>query len=166
MKKVIFSIILVILSSITLFYYKPITSNYLLGIARVLEQKNDYQLDIDNKIYKNCVFISTESFDKKRKHNFLILYLRDLEIESEFKIIVINLNEKVVGYSCGSEKCYDKAFGKLFQSDMGSFYTRFEDDTKGPGFDTKLKIENEKIDFYIPSQENRKLHIELSKKTN
>nr|WP_294780197.1 hypothetical protein [uncultured Flavobacterium sp.] len=166
MKKIIAIIILLIFSSITLFYYKPITSNYLFGIARVLEQDDDYQLDINNKIYKNCVFKSTESFDKKRKHNFLILYLRDIEIESEFKIIVVNLDEKVTGYCCGSFKCYDKVFGKLFQSDMGSFYTRFEDDTKGPGFDTKLKIENEKIDFYIPSQGNKKLNIELSKKTN
>lgn len=164
MKKIIFLVILIIFSLITLYYYKPVTIDYLFGITRTLKQENGYQLDINNKRYDNCVFKSTESFDKKRKHNFLILYLRDLKIKSDFKIIVVNLDDKVVGYFCGSDKCYDKVFGTLFQSDMGSFYTPLEDDAKGPGFDTKLKMENKKIDFYIPSERNESLHIQLSKK--
>jgi hypothetical protein len=164
MKKIFLLVILIIFSLVALYYYKPVTINYFFGIARILKQENGYQLDINNKKYNNCVFKSTESFDKKRKHNFLILYLRDLDIKSNFEIIVVNLDEKVVGYTCGSFDCYNKVFGSLFQSDMGSFYTPLEDDAKGPGFDTQLKMENKKIDFYIPSERKERLHILLSKK--
>ena len=163
MKKVIFLVILTIFSLIALYWYKPMTIKYLFGITRILSPDNDYKLDINNKKYENCIFKSTSSFDKKRKHNFLILYLRDLNLKSNFEIIVVNLDEKLVGYFCGSVNCYDKIFGNLFQSDMGSLYTVLENNTKGPGFDTKLKMEGKKIDFYIPSGRNERLHIQLSK---
>lgn len=164
MKKVIFLFIIIFFSLIALCWYKPVTIDYFFGITRILNQENNYELEVNNKKYKNCVFKSTESFDKKRKHNFLILYLRDLNLKSKFEIIVVNLDEKVVGYFCGSVNCYDKVFGYLFQSDMGSFYIPLEDNAKGPGFDAKLKLEGKKIDFYIPSERNERLHIQLSKK--
>lgn len=164
MKKVLFLIILIICSLAALYYYKPVTINYFFGITRILEPENGYQLYINNKRYENCVFKSTESFDKKRKHNLLILYLRDLEIKPPFEIIAVDIDKKATGYFCGSVNCYDKVFGSLFQSDMGSFYTYLEDDAKGPGFDSKLKIENKKIDFYVPSERNGRLHIQLLKK--
>ena len=164
MKKIIILVILIILSLTTTYYYKPMIISCFFESTRKLNQEEGYQLYINNKKYDNCVFKSTESFDKKQKHNFLILYLRDLDIKPNFEVIVANFDDKLIGYFCGSVNCYDKVFGKLFQSDMGSFYTTLENEAKGPGFDTKLKMENKKIDFYIPSEKNESLHILLSKK--
>lgn len=164
MKRVFSLVILIVFSLIALYWYKPMTIKYFFGTTRILKQENNYLLDINNKKYENCVFKSTQSFDKKRKHNFLILYLRDLNLKANFEVIVVNLDDKIVGYFCGSVNCYDKIFGNLYQSDMGSFYTYLENEAKGPGFDPKLKMEDKKIDFYIPSERNEKLHVQLSKK--
>lgn len=166
MKKIIFFVILIIISFILIGSFKPIILKYLVGTARILKEDNEYQLKIDDKLYTHCVYKSTESFDKKLHFEFLILYLKDLKIKTDFEIIVVNINEKVVGYPCSSLKCYDKVIGNLIQSEVGSFYTILEDPYKGPDFDTNFKIKNQEIDFYIPTKTSKKLHIQLTKKLN
>lgn len=166
MKKIIIFVILIFISFILVACFKPIILRYLDGTARALKENSNYQLKIDDKSYNHCVYKSTESFDKKRHFNFLILYLKDLKIKTNFDVIIVNITEKVVGYPCSSIGCYDKLFGNLIQSEVGSFYTLLEDPYKGPGFNTNLKIKNQEIDFYIPSKTSKKLHIQLTKKLN
>ncbi|MBB4802912.1 hypothetical protein HNP37_002987 [Flavobacterium nitrogenifigens] len=164
MRKFILIVIALIISFALLFYIKPITFSYLTGIARVLEKSHNYDLKINSNQFTNRIYKSTKSFDNKSNHNFLILYLKDLEVNSKFKIIIVNLDDKIVGYPCTSTSCYDLLFGNLIQSEMGSFYVALENTSKGPGFNTDLKIENEKIDFFIPAKKGKKIHIQLSKK--
>lgn len=47
MKKIIFLVILIIFSLITLYYYKPVTIDYLFEITRTLKQEKGYQVDIN-----------------------------------------------------------------------------------------------------------------------
>lgn len=164
MRKLILIVIAIIIGIALIFFFKPMTFNYLTGTARVVEKNHDYDLKINDNHFTDCIYKSTKSFDKKSNHNFLILYLRDLKVNSKFEIIIVNLNDKIVGYPCASINCYDLILGNLIQSEMGSFYVDLENTAKGPGFNTNLKIENEKIDFFIPAKTGKKIHVQISKK--
>lgn len=163
MKKVILILIVFFLGSGLIFFFKPMLFNYLTQTARVLKKDHNYELKINDTIFKNRTYKITRSFDKKSNRNALILNLRDLKINTEFEIIYIDLDSKIIGYTCNSLDCYDEIFNDFFQNEVGSFYVAFENSAKGPGFNTNLKIENGIIDFYIPSERSGKIHIQLSK---
>jgi hypothetical protein len=154
MKKIIYFIGLSIIGFIiVLCNYKPIVIKYLSGNAIILEKVKNYNVKIEGKEYKDVLY---------ENENTLILFLTDQLISNEFSVISIDKKNNIVGYNCSANECYDTFLGNLFQSDMGKMFVLFSDRYKGPNFDTKLKIDGESIEFYIPKKENGKIHIQLN----
>ncbi len=124
-----------------------------MGNAIILNEVSAYSVSIDGKIYKDVLF--------KNKSTF-ILFLDEEKIKTDYNIVSINLEDKIIGFNCASNNCYDTFLGNLFQSDMGKMYTFFDNTIKGVNFDTDLKIYGDSIEFYIPKKGNGKIHIQLN----
>ena len=154
MKKIIALIILsIIVFVIVLCNYKPIVITYLSGNAIILDKVKNYTVTIEGKEFKDVLY---------ENENTLILFLTNQLISNEFSVISIDKKNNIAGYNCSSNGCYDTFLGNLFQSDMGKMFVLFSDRYKGPNFDTKLKIDGESIEFFIPKKENGKIHIQLN----
>ena len=154
MKKIIAFIVLSIVGFIiVLCYYKPIVIKYLSGNAIILEKVKNYNVKIEGKEYEDVLY---------ENENTLLLFLTNRLISNDFSVISIDKKNNIVGYNCSSNNCYDTFLGNLFQSDMGKMFVLFSDRYKGPNFDTKLKIDRDSIEFYIPNKENGKIHIQLN----
>ncbi|MCK6608272.1 MAG: hypothetical protein L6Q46_08205 [Flavobacterium sp.] len=154
MKKIIALILLsIIVFVIVLCNYKPIVITYLSGNAIILEKVKNYTVIIDGNKYEEVLF---------RDNNKLILFLKSQNISKEYSIVSIEIKNNLVGYNCSSKKCYDIFLGYLFQSDMGKMFVPFDNKSKGPNFEANLKIDGDNIEFYIPKEENGKIHIQLN----
>lgn len=154
MKKIIYFIGLSIIGFIiVLCNYKPIVIKYLSGNAIILEKVKNYTVTIEGKEFKDVLY---------ENENTLILFLTNQLISNEFSVISIDKKNNIIGYNCSAIDCYDTFFGNLFQSDMGKMFVLFSDKNKGPNFNTKLKIDGDSIEFYIPKKENGKIHIQLN----
>ena len=154
MKKIIALIILsIIVFIIVLCNYKPIVIKYLSGNAIILEKVKNYTVTIDGNKYEEVLF---------RDNNKLILFLKSQNISKEYSIVSIEIKNNFVGYNCSAIDCYDTFFGNLFQSDMGKMFVPFDNKSKGPNFEANLKIDGDNIEFYIPKEENGKIHIQLN----
>ena len=154
MKKILSLIILsIIVFVIVLCNYKPIVITYLSGNAIILEKVKNYTVTIEGKGYEEVLF---------RDNNKLILFLKNQNILTEYSIVSIEIKNNLVGYNCSSKKCYDIFLGYLFQSDMGKMFVPFDNKSKGPNFEADLKINGDTIEFYIPKEENGKIHIQLN----
>lgn len=155
MKKIITLIIFSLIAFVIVLYnYKPIVIKYLSGNAIILEKVKNYTVTIHGNEYEEVLF---------RDNNKLILFLKNQNISNEYSIISIEIKNNLVGYNCSAKDCYDSFLGNLFQSDMGKMYTLFENTSKGPNFDSNLKISENSITFYIPNK-NKKLLVELNLK--
>jgi hypothetical protein len=154
MKKIIYFIALSIIGFIiVLCNYKPIVIKYLSGNAIILEKVKNYIVIIDGKKYEEVLF---------RDNNKLILFLKSQNISKEYSIVSIEIKNNLVGYNCSSKKCYDVFLGNLFQSDMGKMFVPFDNKSKGTNFEEDLKIDGYDIEFYIPKEENGRIHIQLN----
>ena len=153
MKKILISLLLSITTLFIFYLFKPIVLKYAMGNAIILNEVSAYSVSIDGKIYKDVLF--------KNKSTF-ILFLDEEKIKTDYNIVSINLEDKIIGFNCASNNCYDTFLGNLFQSDMGKMYTFFDNTIKGVNFDTDLKIYGDSIEFYIPKKGNGKIHIQLN----
>lgn len=124
----------------------PIVLKWVTGSARHLGKP------IPATIYTNGqVNDGIKVFYTDEPNNYLVS-LTEYDSLGMLKYFNINLNEKWIGRPTATSKSdYDVIARHLFQSETGGYFTPFQDDVKGFGFDPQLSFTDKQIKFNVPS---------------
>jgi hypothetical protein len=105
------------------------------------------------KIRSIKVFHAAQYWNNSIANYYILYFLSDNMISKRGKIISLNLKDNYVGLASSTNKMdYDIVLGVLFQSEVGSHFTPFGDDTKGYGFDPRLTFTEKQIKFRVPNE--------------
>lgn len=162
MKKIALIIFPIFLFSVCIFT-NPIIGKYLCGTARLIGKQIDAEIYINEKKDANAkVFYSNSDFYNKQKRDYLILYLRSVTAYNGIPVFVIDKKNKIAYFPNSSKNDYNVYFGNLLQSDSGAnVMVPINDSLKGLGFDPKLIIQKNIIEFEILDSEKRILKIRI-----
>ena len=161
-KKIALIIFPIFLFSVVIFT-NPIIGKYLSGTARLIGKQFDAEIYIGEKKNENAkVFYSNSDFYNKQKRDYLILYLRSVKAYNGIAVFVIDKKNEIVYIPNSSKSNYNIYFENLLQSDSGAnVLVPINDSLKGLGFDPKLVIQKNKIEFEILDSEKRILKIRI-----
>ena len=162
MKKIAVIIFTIFLFSVVIFT-NPILGKYITGTARLIGKPIDAEIYINEKKDTNAkVFHSNSDFYNKQKRDYLILYLRNVTTYNGIDVYVIDKKNKIAYFPNSGENNYNVYFGNLLQSDSGAnVMVSINDSLKGLGFDPKLVIQKNIIEFEIVDSQKRILKIRI-----
>lgn len=137
----------------------PIILKWLTGTARIIGKPVKVETYINGVLNEKIKVFHTDKYWNNEPADYYILYSSDFHKRTEF--FCVNKSDNYVGCPSGSNELdYDIVGGFLFQSEVGSKFTPFQDDIKGLNFKPNLKIsKNEIILDLPPSDKNAEIDI-------
>lgn len=85
------------------------------------------------------------------KLDYYIIFINYLPNNSKLKFFSVNRKDNYVGIpSATNIRDYDLIGGQLFQSEVGSHFTPFQNDMKGYAFDPELTFNGKQFKLNIP----------------
>ncbi len=151
MRKKTFTFLSIIIIFIIIVWANPIILKFLTGTARVFNDEIECKVYIDDREVSGAkVFISKSDFYEREELDYLILYLRDIDVCKQYPVLIIDKKGNKIKIPNASKKDYDLFFWGLFQSDSGAnVMIPIDDKLKGLGFEPNLKIEKNHIEFEL-----------------
>jgi hypothetical protein len=130
----------------------PIILKFLSGAARNIGKPINATVYTNGQVNRGIkVFHVDEYWDNNEKANDYLLSLSEFDSLGKLRFISVNLNQKWIGRPGGTSiKDYDFIAGRLFQSETGGHFVRFQDDMKGYDFDPQLSFTDKQIKFNVP----------------
>jgi hypothetical protein len=153
MKKLITisSMLVIIAVALVITLRNPILIKIPFGMARVLSENVEAEIYLDGHKSKSArLFREHRRFDGTQVDR-LILWV-DGGI-NERTILIIDLDENLVGIPNASKNDYARIFGKVIQSDSGDMYVPVTSAKAWPEHDLKFKSEKGIIEFELPECE-------------
>ena len=135
-------------------YRHPIVLKWMTGSARVIGLPVRTSVYADGIIDKRIKVFHCDKYWDGGKADYYILYLLSPYSFKTKHIMSVNIPGKFAGVPTATNKvAFDLVFGILFQSETGTQFSDFRDDTRGYGFDPELDISGKTIRFNLPSNQ-------------
>jgi hypothetical protein len=129
----------------------PIILKWLSGTARVIGKPIKADVYTNGELNPGIKVFHVNEYWNRTKADYYLLHFSYMIESQRSEYIIVNRKDSYVGLpSSTNKKEYDKVFGFLFQGEVGSKFTPFENDIKGSGFDTQLSFAGKTIKFKVP----------------
>jgi hypothetical protein len=145
-------IMLLAVAVVIIYINHPILLKWIQGTARHIGKPISAIVLTNGRVNSTIKVFGVHYPDRNsEKTEDYLLSLAAFDREGKLKFINIDLKEKWVGRpACTANVCYDFVFGHLFQSETGGFFSPFQDDIKGYGFNPNLEFTGSQIKFNLP----------------
>ena len=157
LKILIVTVLIFAITAVLIYKTHPIVIKWIVGTARIIGKPVNATvftngiINNDIKVYRN-----NNAYWNNEKTNDYVLSLKEFDREGKLKFINVDLNKKWkwVGRPAGTSiEDYDIINGNLFQSEVGSKFSSFQDDMKGYNFNPELTSTDKEIKFKVPPNE-------------
>jgi hypothetical protein len=120
----------------------------MLGSARILHSRISADVFLDGQLSSGIyVFQQTERFDEDVV-NWLILWI-PLE-SNDREIVIVDIENEIVGLPNSSIYDYSLLFGQLIQSESGDMYVDITSSKAWPEHNPLLRISQHSLEFELP----------------
>jgi hypothetical protein len=128
----------------------PILLKWVAGSARLVGRPIKATVYANGRVNKDIKVYQVDEYWDGEPANYYILYFSYAD-SSRLKILRLNKQENFAGVpSSTSIRDYDIVTGLLFQGEVGSKFSRLQDDIKGLNFDPQLTFTDKQITLNIP----------------
>jgi hypothetical protein len=150
--KVLGSLLLIIAVSVVLISINhPIILKWLSGTARHIGKPIIATVYTNGELNPDVNVFHVDTYWGGVPADYYLIHFSNIKTKEAGKFIAVIKKENFVGIPSGENKSdYDKIFGRLFQSEVGSKFTSFSNDIKGYNFNPQLFFNDKTIAFKMP----------------
>jgi len=131
--------------------YHPIILKWITGSARLIGKPIMPTVYTNGQINHNIKVFHVDKYWNGSGADYYILFINYLPDNNKLKIFSVNRKDNYVGIpSATSIKDYDLIGGQLFQGEVGSHFTPFQNNMKGYAFDPELTFNGKQFKLNIP----------------
>ncbi|HET6999712.1 MAG TPA: hypothetical protein VFI33_00295 [Puia sp.] len=152
--KVVFAISILFSVFLIIFVYRhPIILKWMAGSAKVIGWPMRASVYADGKIDQKIRVFHSDKYWNNNQADYYILYILSPYSYRTKHILSLDIRNKHAGVPSVTDKnSFDLVFGLLFQSEAGTQFSDFRDETNGYGFDPHMDISGKTIRFNLPSK--------------
>ena len=128
----------------------PIVLKWLTGSARLVGRPTSANVYTNGQVNKAIKVFHVDKYWNGEPADYYILYFPYAD-NSRLKFLNLNRKDNYAGGPSSTNiRDYDIVAGLLFQSEVGSKFTPFQDDMKGFNFESQLAFTHREIRLNIP----------------
>jgi hypothetical protein len=143
--------LIIIVGIILISINHPIILKWLSGTARLIGKPITATVYTNGELNPDIKVFHVNTYWGGTPADYYLIHFSNIKTKEAGRFIAIIKKENFVGIPSGENKSdYDKLFGRLFQSEVGSKFTSFLNDIKGYNFNPQLFFNDKTITFKMP----------------